>query len=99
MTVSFLSAGREGLGVEGVLTHVASVHSLSSEVVTEEAQMVLIFNKTMPSRPHFWLSCVSSPTQTNFTDFKAVLAKAVVLALGTVVLVRGLCWLASWSCY
>lgn len=40
MTLSFLSAGREGLGVEGVLTHVASVHSLSSEVVTEEAQIV-----------------------------------------------------------
>lgn len=52
MTVSFLSAGREGLGVGGVLTHVASVHSLSSEVVTEEAQIVLIFNETMPSHPH-----------------------------------------------
>lgn len=53
MTVfSFLSAGREGLGV-GVLTHVASVHSLSSEVVTEGAQMVLIFNETVPSRPHY----------------------------------------------
>lgn len=77
MTVfSFLSAGREGLGV-GVLTHVASVHSLSSEIVTEEAQMVLIFNETVPSRPHSWLSCVPSPTHTNFTGFKAV-----VLALG-----------------
>lgn len=51
MTVfSFLSAGR-GLGV-GVLTHVASVHRLSLEIVTEEAQMVLIFNETAPSRPH-----------------------------------------------
>lgn len=71
-------------------------HSLSSEIVTEEAQIPLLFlNKTVLSCPSLLACvCVCAPppqTHTHLTDFRAVLAKAVVLAFGrAVVLVSGL---------